>query len=111
MQNFSNFFIEDFRKFNHEFVSITDIDAALLNVTSAVIPRLELSPLRVECSAVSSPMASFQWFVSGGSKVSDASVLEYTSIRRSDAGVYYCMASNAAGSRKSTNITIDVQCK
>lgn len=63
------------------------------------------------CSAKGSPDVSFQWFKDNGNIYKNSAELNFTSIKASDHGSYYCTALNTYGTVKSNTLNINVTCK
>ena len=72
----------------------------------------------IQCSALGSPQPTLLWFKDEVRVVLDSRIsvdslgyLQISSVQNTDAGDYYCMASNAVGSVRSTVGTLSIACK
>ena len=67
----------------------------------------------LHCNASAYPTPSVSWSKLNAIDftVVVSSWLNFTNIRRAEAGGYVCIANNTCGTRKSSRRTIDVQCK
>ena len=91
-------------------LSLSDLDAPRLNASLQQTVK-ENSSLYVTCSSEVSPAATYRWMSASGKTISNSKVLSFAVVSRLDAGVYYCNATNIAGSKVSGNLNLDVQCK
>ena len=71
----------------------------------------ETTSLRVTCSAVSLPSATFLWSNYSASFSSSGADLIFNPISRRNHGIYYCTAKNSFGTKVSNDLTVNVQCK
>ena len=92
----------------HNFIFL-DLDIPKLNVSSQQTIK-ENSSFAISCASVGSPSATYQWSKSGAI-VSNSAVLSFAMVNRVDIGTYSCNATNAFGSKVSSNLNLDVQCK
>ena len=67
----------------------------------------------LHCNATAYPKPTVSWSKLNADDftVVVSSWLNFTNIRRDQAGDYFCIANNTCGTRKSSRRTIDVQCK
>ena len=67
----------------------------------------------LHCNASAYPKPTVSWSKLNADyfTVVESSWLNFTNIRRDEAGDYVCVANNTCGTRKSSRRTIDVQCK
>ena len=86
------------------------IDAPVYN-TSSRIALKESYRLVVSCNAAADPLAKYQWLTHSGRVLSNSEILSIEAVSRGDSGVYFCTAANVAGTKRSANLTLDVQCE
>ena len=96
--------------FQPSLFSFLDIDGPTLSKPNNIVMN-ETASLSVTCSAKSKPNANYVWTTKSGKFVSNGANLSFASLNRSDSNEYECKASNAAGSKTSSKLTINVQCK
>ena len=97
---------------SHNYLFISDLDQPIFNTTSPTnVSVIEGRYFSVACNATSNPIAKYRWTTSSGNIISNTSDLVFGNINRTDATTYTCEATNGAGLKKSSTLTIDVQCE
>ena len=94
------------------YLLISDLDQPTFNTTLPnTVSVIEGRYFSVACNATSNPIAKYRWTTSSGNIISNTSDLVFGNINRTDATTYTCEATNGAGLKKSSTLTIDVQCE
>ncbi|XP_041662116.1 B-cell receptor CD22-like [Cheilinus undulatus] len=80
----------------------------------SVSPSAEIKEggsVTLTCSSDANPAATYAWYKTPYSPhLSTKNTLDFSSIKVSDSGQYYCMAKNILG-QESGSVTVDVKCK
>ena len=91
-------------------ICFLDLDVPQLNISSNQTLN-ENSSFAISCSSAASPAASYRWISNSGKTVSNTAVLSFAMIKRENAGLYHCNATNDVGYQVSTNHNLVVNCK
>ena len=91
------------------FTCFTGIDQPIFNSTTPLVLE-EGTSVTISCSSVAYRIDTFKWETHAGIIVSNSSYLRFSPINRTDDNVYRCIGINSAGTKKSSNLTITVQC-
>ncbi|XP_065070051.1 receptor-type tyrosine-protein phosphatase S-like isoform X2 [Rhopilema esculentum] len=89
-------------------IVVQSIDSPRFN-TSNHNSLKEGDPFYAVCSTTAYPITDFRWETYSGTVVSNTPYLQFTSLKRNDSNTYVCIGSNAAGTKRSINLTIDVR--